>query len=224
MNGNTVQRIRFIAGGSVSVFTLTIIVMRFLTFAPSLYSWLWVIPGMFANLLDLYFLNKSLLKRPKNIDTRLSTFCISIGATFGMDLVAAALNAPPLSLPYIDFIRHAGGILALLPYPFILWALLCLKDCLTVIPEAHGVIAHGIYKYSRHPLYVCYITWSLANSMMFPSFLMFAACLANILLLILRLRREENLLLSTFPEYRQYRQQTGLLGIKPLLRSVRPRL
>jgi len=91
---------------------------------------------------------------------------------------------------------------------------------MTIIPEAHAVVARGIYRYSRHPLYMCYIVWAIANMMMFPSWLMLAISTAHIIVLFVRLKREETLLLATFPEYHSYYAATGLIGnfrIRPLL-------
>ena len=99
-----------------------------------------------------------------------------------------------------------------MPYPFIIAALFSLRNCLTVIPEAHRVVAHGIYKYSRHPLYMCYLIWNFAYIFMFPSWLMIAINLVGMAVQVLRLKREETLLLATFPEYRDYYLRTGLLG------------
>ena len=73
-------------------------------------------------------------------------------------------------------------------------------------------MARGIYKYSRHPLYVCYIIWAIANMMMFTSWAMIAVSCAHIAILLVRLKREEKLLLATFPEYHTYYENTGLIG------------
>ena len=62
------------------------------------------------------------------------------------------------------------------------------------------------------------MTWALANVLMFPTLLMLGAAAAQIAFLQIRLRREENLLLETFPEYRQYYERTGLIG--PRLRRL----
>lgn len=206
------QRFRFIASGLVTLFLIAIIVRTVTMLLVSRDYLLWALPVIIVSLLDIYFLTRSLLRAPKNIDTRFSTFIISLGATFGFSLVAVLIADSELVLPYIQVIKQVGRFFSLMPYPFVLWSLLCLKDCLTVVPEAHSVIAHGIYKYSRHPLYVCYIVWAIANVMMFPKISMLMASIAQILFLLVRLRREENLLLETFPEYQKYYKSTGLLG------------
>ena len=206
------QRFRFIASGLVTLFLIIVITSAFKMIFMSSDHLLWGIPVIAVSLLDIYFLTSSLLHEPKSIDTRLSTFIISIGATFGFSLVAVLIADPYLALPYREVMHQVGRVLALMPYPFVIWALFCLKDCLTVVPEAHAVIAHGIYRYSRHPLYVCYIVWAIANIMMFPSLSMMIGSVGQIVFLIVRLRREERLLLAAFPEYREYYERTGLCG------------
>lgn len=206
------QQIRFIASGLVTLFLIAIIVSAIMMLLTSRNHVLWGIPVIAVSLLDIYFLTRSLVRAPRSIDTRLSTFIISAGATFGFSLIAVLIADPQLEFPHRQVVEQVGRFLAILPYPFVLWSLLCLKDCLTVVPEAHTVVAHGIYKYSRHPLYVCYIIWAIADIMIFPTLSMLIASIAQIAFLVVRLRREEQLLLNTFPEYREYYQRTGLCG------------
>lgn len=206
------QRFRFIASSMVTLFLVIIITRSFRMISMSGDHLLWGIPVIAVSLLDIYFLTSSLLREPKSIDTRLSTFIISLGATFGFSLVAVSIADPQLELLHREAVQQVGRVLALAPYPFVVWALFCLKDCLTVVPEAHTVIAHGIYRYSRHPLYVCYIVWAIANIMIFPSLSMIIGSIGQIIFLIVRLQREEQLLLSAFPEYKEYYKRTGLCG------------
>ncbi len=206
------RTVRFIANGIITIFSLLLILARLAAPSSSGYYWLWGLPALFIIILDVYFLIKSTLREPKGTDTGLATFFISVSASLGFGFSAVAVGYPVLDFPQGPALREIGGYIALAPYPFIIWALLCLKDCLTVIPEAHAVVARGIYRYSRHPLYICYIVWAVANMMMFPSLPMIAVSTAHIAMLILRLKREERLLLATFPEYRNYYETTGLIG------------
>jgi protein-S-isoprenylcysteine O-methyltransferase Ste14 len=206
------QRFRFMASGIVTLFLVIIIVRAAKLLVMSSEYLLWGIPVIVVSVLDIYFLTRSLLHEPKKMDTRLSTLIISIGATFGFSLVALGMGDGSFQVPYLQVVQQVGKFLAIMPYPVVVWALFCLKDCLTVVPEAHTVVANGIYRYSRHPLYVCYIIWAVANMMMFPTLSMMIGSMAQITFLIVRLRREEQLLLATFPEYREYYKRTGLCG------------
>lgn len=204
------QRLRFIASGLVTVFLILIIVSAMAMILKSNDYLLWGIPVIAVSVLDIYFLTRSLVRAPKSIDTRLSTFIISVGATFGFSLIAVVIADAPIPFPHMQAVEQVGRFLSILPYPFVLWSLFCLKDCLTVVPEAHAVVANGIYQYSRHPLYVCYMVWAVANTMMFPTLSMLLGSVAQVVFLLVRLGREEQLLLKTFPEYREYYQRTGL--------------
>lgn len=206
------NRIRYIANAIITVYSLAMVVFRVASHPASWYHLLWGGVAIIVLILDIYFITKSTLTQPKNIDISPSGFLLGVIGSLGFVGSAFAIAYPVPDLPFTAALRHTGSIVALLPYPFILWALLCLKECLTVIPEAHSVVAHGIYKYSRHPLYMSYIVWAIANTMMFPSAAMIGVSVAHILVLVLRLKREESLLLATFPEYRDYYRRTGLIG------------
>lgn len=209
MNANFV---RFAANGTITVYSLVLVAGRLTAFPTSTYHMLWGGVAIVVALLDIYFLAKSTLNKPQNIDTSLSSYIFAVAGSLGFWGSTIAISYPVANLPFTTALRQAGSIVALLPYPFIIWSLFCLKGCVTVIPEAHGVVAHGIYKYSRHPLYMCYAVWAIANTLMFPSLPMLAVSSAHITLLVLRIKREEKLLLATFPEYRDYYSRTGLIG------------
>jgi isoprenylcysteine carboxyl methyltransferase (ICMT) family protein YpbQ len=206
------QHWRLLASGAVTAFMIAIIFLTLTKLSSSLHHMLWGIPVIAVSLLDIYFLTRSLLQQPKKIDTRLSSMLIGLGTTFGFSAIVMFLSASGDGRGDMAEIRQIGVVLSVLPYPLVVWALFCLGDCLTVVPEAHAVVAHGPYKYSRHPLYVCYMIWAVADVMMFPTWPMLIASISQIAFLMLRLRREEKLLLQTFPEYTYYYERTGLIG------------
>ena len=206
------QHWRFLASGAVTLFLIAIIFLTLTKLGSSMNHILWGIPVLVVSLLDIYFLTRSLLQHPKKIDTRLSSLLIGLGTTFGFSVLVMFFSTPQAGGEMLVEVRRVGAFIAVLPYPLVIWALFCLGDCLTVVPEAHAVVAHGPYKYSRHPLYVCYIIWAFADVLMFPTWPMVIASVSQIVFLMLRLRREEALLLQTFPEYRYYYKRTGLVG------------
>lgn len=203
---------RFIAGGAVTLFMIAIIFITLKNIATSLHHILWGIPVVVISLLDIFFLTRSLLQQPKKIDMRFTSLLIGLGTTFGFSVVVMFFAVPYAETGIMAEIRRTGLILSILPYPFAIWALFSLQDCLTVVPEAHVVVAHGPYKFSRHPLYICYMIWAVADVMMFPTWPMLIAAVSQIAFLVVRLRREEALLLQTFPEYTYYYERTGLIG------------
>ena len=213
------QNLRYFVSGSVTLFLVCTIFLTLTKVSASLYHLLWGLPVIAVGLLDVYFLTRSLLQQPKKIDVRWSSVLIGLGTTFGFSVAVMFLSTPNAAIFGFPMLRQLGMLLSLVPYPFAIWALFCLGDCLTVVPEAHSVVAHGPYKYSRHPLYVCYMVWAAANALMFPGWAMFLAALSQIVCLYIRLRREETLLLETLPEYRYYYERTGLFGKKRVKNS-----
>ena len=208
------QNLRYFISGAVTLYLVCTIFLSLTKVSASLYHLLWGLPVIAVGLLDVYFLTRSLLQQPKKIDVRWSSVLIGLGTTFGFSVAVMFLSSPNDGVFGFPMIRQFGMLLSLVPYPFAIWSLFCLGDCLTVVPEAHSVVAHGPYKFSRHPLYVCYMGWAAANVLMFPGWAMFLAAVSQNVCLHIRLRREEKLLLETFPEYRYYFERTGLLGKK----------
>lgn len=87
-------------------------------------------------------------------------------------------------------------------------------------PEKGGrLVKEGVYKRIRHPMYSGHLLWGVAQMMLFPNYLAGPLALVLILiLLVLRIPREEKLLLQEFgEEYRQYIASTG--RVFPRLRS-----
>lgn len=194
--------------------SLWVVISKTSQFSLSIYYLLWGIPIILINLLDIFFLGKSLLKKPKNVDTRISSLLISLGGASSLLFTSFFVSYPPLNIPYAIYLKALAAILNLITYPLVIWSLLCLRSCLTVIPEAHKIVANGPYKYSRHPLYVCFMMWAVANVLIFQSIPFIVLSVIYIYLLFLRLKREEELLLATFPEYKEYYENTGLIGLK----------
>jgi protein-S-isoprenylcysteine O-methyltransferase Ste14 len=76
-----------------------------------------------------------------------------------------------------------------------------------------SLVASGIYRYVRHPLYLSYIlywlSWSASLKFVFPSIAVFVVLLT---LYILSIRLEERELEQKFgDEHREYRERTALL-------------
>ncbi|MCX7781830.1 MAG: hypothetical protein N2491_13170, partial [Negativicutes bacterium] len=175
------QTVRLLANAILTVFCALLVIYRLLSLNTFGYHWFWGVPALLVACLNIYFLTRSTLEKPKEMDASLGSFCISVGASLGFAFSALFIDRPLLGLPFLEELRQLGVLLSLAPYPFVIWALMCLGKCLTVIPEAHAVVAHGIYKYSRHPLYVCYMVWEVANMLMFPSLPLIAASSLHII-------------------------------------------
>ena len=81
-----------------------------------------------------------------------------------------------------------------------------------VAPEKGGrLVKEGVYERIRHPMYTGHLLWGVAQTLLFPNYLAGPLALVLIMiLLVLRIPREEKLLLQEFgEEYRQYMKSTG---------------
>lgn len=83
----------------------------------------------------------------------------------------------------------------------------------TETKEKQTLVTTGVYKKIRHPMYTAHLIWALAQAMLLqnwiagPTFL-----IANLLLLIRRIPREEEKMIEEFgPEYTSYMEKSGRL-------------
>ena len=101
---------------------------------------------------------------------------------------------------------------------FGLWSLVRLRSAFSIVPQARALVTAGPYRMARHPLYASYVLQYAGMLLSHPT-----APLALVFtlwwgLVIVRVRYEEAVLLSEFPEYALYRRQVG--RFMPRLRSV----
>ena len=75
------------------------------------------------------------------------------------------------------------------------------------------LVTEGIYRCMRHPIYSAHLLWGLAQVLLIHNWLCgFAGFALIVLIMVLRIPREEKLLLSQYGEaYRSYMQSTGAL-------------
>jgi len=81
------------------------------------------------------------------------------------------------------------------------------------IKHDQQLVTEGIYRCIRHPIYSAHLLWGLAQVLLIHNWLCgFAGFALIILIMVLRIPREEKLLLSQYGEaYRSYMQNTGAL-------------
>jgi protein-S-isoprenylcysteine O-methyltransferase Ste14 len=88
---------------------------------------------------------------------------------------------------------HLGGALTAQPVPK---------------PDA-GVVAHGIYRYTRHPIYTGLLLYGAGSLLVTGHPVVVAAAVGLFALLIAKARWEEVMLIRSTPNYRGYAQRTG---------------
>jgi protein-S-isoprenylcysteine O-methyltransferase Ste14 len=81
----------------------------------------------------------------------------------------------------------------------------------TEIREKHTLVTSGVFGYIRHPMYAAHWLWGIAQALLIHNWIAGLASLVIIIpLYILRVRREEHMMLEQFGEkYRAYMSQTG---------------
>jgi protein-S-isoprenylcysteine O-methyltransferase Ste14 len=81
------------------------------------------------------------------------------------------------------------------------------------IKENQKLVTEGIYHFIRHPIYTAHLLWGLAQALLVNNWVAgLPGLITIILIMILRIPREEGVLIGQFgEEYRQYMQKTGAL-------------
>jgi protein-S-isoprenylcysteine O-methyltransferase Ste14 len=78
------------------------------------------------------------------------------------------------------------------------------------VREGHQLVTGGVYRYVRHPMYSSFLLLGIAQFLLVPNWLAGTSGLAGtVLLVLLRLRREEAMMLDQFGDpYRDYCERT----------------
>jgi len=89
----------------------------------------------------------------------------------------------------------------------------------TEITEGHKLVTTGVFKHIRHPMYSAHFLWGIAQALLIHNWIAGLASLIVMLpMYLLRVRREEQMMLEQFgEEYRLYMKRTGRI-IPRLLR------
>lgn len=79
------------------------------------------------------------------------------------------------------------------------------------VREKHQLIADGVYRYLRHPMYSAFFLWALAQILLLPNWVAgFSGIVGFGILYSFRVGREEQLMLEAFgDEYRAYMRRTS---------------
>jgi protein-S-isoprenylcysteine O-methyltransferase Ste14 len=86
-----------------------------------------------------------------------------------------------------------------------------LGQSFSIMPEARRLVVSGPYRFVRHPLYVAEELMMLGILIQYPLVWTIALVICHGLLQLERMRLEERILTSTFPEYAEYAARTARL-------------
>lgn len=138
-------------------------------------------------------------------DTRWFAQVIAYLAAYGPVLFAIAARAfapawvAPIHIPMLTVLSYGcAGAAVLLE----LWAICYLWPSFSVEPAARELVTGGPYRYLRHPVYVAGILGQLGLWLTHPTAPVTAMLAVWLPCLWVRMRYEERVLASTFPEYR----------------------
>lgn len=116
----------------------------------------------------------------------------------------------PQSLPLFS----CGGVLLSIAVRLFARAHSDLGDNWSPIMELrreHGLVVRGIYSKIRHPMYAALLLYSVAQALLIANWIAgWAALIATLTLVVVRLRREEAMMTERFgDEYRDYAARTS---------------
>lgn len=101
-----------------------------------------------------------------------------------------------------------GGI------PLMLFGLWNLRRSFSIEPQARQFVTGGLYRFARHPIYAGYLLQYLGIWLAHMNLVLGVAFLAWLTLVMMRIRYEETVLSTAFPQYAAYRRQVGMFGLR----------
>lgn len=110
-------------------------------------------------------------------------------------------------------LRTAGAALWLAGAVLSLWPLWYLRRSFSLEPEARTLVTSGPYRFARHPIYTVYLLINLGILLRHLTLPFALVLLGWVVLLLVRVRYEEGVLASVFPEYPEYRRRVRAFGV-----------
>ena len=118
-------------------------------------------------------------------------------------------------MPFPIWLRWFGVGLGFLSIPFLLWVHYVLDEEWSItlkFQTDHKLVTSGPYRRIRHPMYTALIVYELSWVLVSAGFLFFVYYVITVLLMIVRIPREERMMVEKFgEEYRSYMKRTGRL-------------
>ena len=131
-------------------------------------------------------------------------------------LVLYGFNAPwmqPFAIPFPEWLRAAGFLLALASLIFWIWAQIILDKEWSPqlqLQTGHRLVTAGPYARIRHPIYTAMSGWAAGFALLTANGIFAAFAVLMPAVFLLRVPREEKMMLDQFGgEYADYMKRTG---------------
>ncbi|WP_202306225.1 methyltransferase family protein [Mesorhizobium sp. L-8-10] len=128
-------------------------------------------------------------------------------------------------LPVVEIspaIRLIADLLTIVGFSLCIWCLWWLGRSFSIMAQARRLVTSGPYRLVRHPLYACEAVALAGIILSNPSWGALAIASMALGFQYLRIRNEESVLRTAFPEYAAYAEQVPML--LPRLKAPRPAL
>ncbi len=129
-------------------------------------------------------------------------------------LIGAFATTTFIALPPVEVapaIALLADIIVLIGCSLSICCLAWLGRSFSVMAQARQLVTAGPYRLSRHPLYACEAVMLAGIILRNPSWLALGIATIALCFQYLRIRNEEAVLRSVFPEYASYAEQTPML-------------
>lgn len=152
--------------------------------------------------------------RPRAARPSLFSRAAAYGGTFlvvGFVQAARSWNPALLTSNSPPGVIGLAGLLWVTGSLIVVSAIWQLRYSFSIEPEARRVVRSGPYRFVRHPVYSGYLLQYGALALIYPSIALTTVVLIWLMVTLIRIRFEEEILVSAFPEYDAYRRSTGAL-------------
>ncbi|MBM3234176.1 DUF1295 domain-containing protein [Candidatus Pacearchaeota archaeon] len=127
---------------------------------------------------------------------------------FGISAVLISLGFLVFSEFKFTFLAYFGILIIIFGIILILLTYIQIKKHFL---RARGIVKNGLYKYSRHPMYLGIIIFFIGLIFLVPSFYIFIYSLVAIIFMIWQAYEEEKFLEKKFLKYKNYKKETGMI-------------